>query len=65
MFWGKSLLPTGEGGAKRRVRGTKVKNIEEIFVVPLTRPAAAGHPLPSGEGIAQDIFQFALRRNRN
>ena len=27
-----------------------MKNIEEIFAVPLTRPAGAGHPLPSGEG---------------
>jgi hypothetical protein len=28
-----------------------MKNIEENFVVPLTRPAGAGHPLPSGEGL--------------
>ena len=29
-----------------------MKNNEENFVVPLTRPAVAGHPLPSGEGFA-------------
>jgi hypothetical protein len=43
--------PKGEGDAKRRVRGAGMKNnSEENFVVPLTRPAVAGHPLPSGEG---------------
>jgi hypothetical protein len=33
-----------------------MKNIEENFAVPLTRPAAAGHPLPSGEGFAPKNF---------
>jgi hypothetical protein len=27
-----------------------------MFTVPLTRPADAGHPLPSGEGFAQKLF---------
>jgi hypothetical protein len=32
-----------------------MKKIEEIFMVPLTQPAGAGHPLPLGEGFAQNI----------
>jgi len=52
-------LPKGEGAAKRRVRGTKMKNMKQRTVVPLTGPAGAGHPLPSGEGFAKCIFQFA------
>ena len=31
-------------------------NIEETLMVPLTRPAGAGHPLPLGEGFARNIF---------
>ena len=27
------------------------------MVVPLTRPAGAGHPLPLGEGLAEYIFK--------
>ena len=34
------------------------KNLEEMHAVPLTRPADAGHPLPSGEGLARNIPQF-------
>jgi hypothetical protein len=34
--------------------GYKMKNIEGILMVPLTRPAGAGHPLPSGEGFARN-----------
>jgi hypothetical protein len=32
------------------------KKIQEMFVVPLTRPADAGHPLPSGEGFSKKHF---------
>ena len=35
----------------------KLENMEGISVVPLTRPAGAGHPLPFGEGFAQNTFQ--------
>jgi hypothetical protein len=31
---------------------------KEISVVPLTRPAAAGHPLPLGEGFTQKHFSI-------
>jgi len=48
-------LPTGEGAAKWRVRGTKNENAW-IAAVPLTRPAGAGHPLPLGEGFVQRHF---------
>jgi hypothetical protein len=33
-----------------------MKNIEKHFVVPLTWPAGAGHPLPSGEGFTAKHF---------
>jgi hypothetical protein len=33
-----------------------MKNIEEDIVVPHTRPAGAGHPLPLGEGFNRNIF---------
>jgi len=32
--------------------------MEEIPSVPLTRPAGAGHPLPSGEGFSRMHFPF-------
>jgi hypothetical protein len=34
------------------------KNFEEMSVVPLTRPAGAGHPHPLGEGFARSIPHF-------
>ena len=40
----------GEGGPKGRVRG------EALNSSPLTRPADAGHPPPSGEGFAPKHF---------
>jgi hypothetical protein len=30
-----------------------MKDIKDISMVPLTRPAGAGHPLPLGEGSAR------------
>ena len=34
------------------------KNFEGMYVVPLTRPAGAGHPLPTGEGFARNILHL-------
>ena len=58
-------LPTGEGAPSRDGRPgegyntkTSSKTFEEMNVVPLTRPADAGHRLPSGEGFAGNIPQF-------
>jgi hypothetical protein len=48
--------PNGRGCREAAGEGYKMKkDIEEIFMVPLTRPAGAGHPLPSGEGFAHNI----------
>src|SRR6185437_13667189 len=47
---GRSLLlplPSGEGGAKRRVR---VRDMSNPLCGPEPSPAPAGHPLPRGEG---------------
>ena len=56
-------LPTGEGAPSsdgRPCEGYNTENssktFEEMNVVPLTRPADAGHPLPSGEGFVPGIF---------
>jgi hypothetical protein len=38
----------------------KIREAEQ-FVVPLTRPAGAGHPLPSGEGLARKLFAMVRR----
>ena len=58
-------LPTGEGAPSRDGRPGEGdsnedswKHFEELNVVPLTRPADADHPLPSGEGFAGNISQF-------
>ena len=57
-------LSMGEGAPSsdgRPGEGYNTKNssktFEEMNVVPLTRPAFAGHPLPSGEGFARNIPQ--------
>jgi hypothetical protein len=47
------LLPTGEGGAKRRMRGVclaKTLFVNAFFVTGRPSPAASRHPLPVGEG---------------
>ena len=43
-----------EGRGCREAAGEGYK--KEVSVVPLTRPAAAGHPLPLGEGFTQETF---------
>jgi hypothetical protein len=51
--------PSPEGRGCREAAGEGCRNeksIKEIPVVPLTRPAGAGHPLPSGEGFARKHF---------
>jgi hypothetical protein len=48
--------PNGRGCREAEGEGYYMKNIEEILMVPLTRPAGAGHPLPLGEGFARNIF---------
>jgi len=50
---GRGRRPSLDG---RRVRGTRMKSMKQRPVVPLTRPAGAGHPLPSGEGFARMHF---------
>ena len=40
------------------------KNFEEMYVVPLTRPAGACHPLPLGEGFARNTSQFGQLRSQ-
>ena len=56
-------LPLGEGapssdgrpGEGYRNEDSSI-NLEEKYVVPLTRPAGAGHPLPLGEGFVPNTF---------
>jgi hypothetical protein len=50
-----NFSPNGRGCREAAGEGYKMKKIEEIFMVPLTQPAGAGHPLPLGEGFAQNI----------
>ena len=54
--------PDGRGCREAAGEGYNTKNssksFEEMNVVPLTRPADAGHPLPSGEGFAPNLPQF-------
>ena len=48
-----SLLPTGEGGAKRRMRGVSLAKalfVNAFFVTARPSPAASRHPLPVGGG---------------
>ena len=40
------------------MRGTGIKKLKEMLVVPLTWPAGAGHPLPSGEEFTKKQFAF-------
>ena len=47
-----------EGRGCREAAGEGYKNEIVKYVVPLTRPAGAGHPLPSGEGFAE--IQFSI-----
>ena len=53
-MFGRIPLLKGEGGPKGRVRG------KDLISLPLTRrPSRDGrHPLPSGEGFAQETFLF-------
>ena len=44
----------GEGYSNEKVS----KDFKEMLVVPLTRPADAGHPLPSGEGFCLKSFRI-------
>ena len=53
MFWGQIPRPKGERvGIKRCGAGVRGAEISS----PLTWLAAASHPLPSGEGLGQNIF---------
>ena len=50
---GANPSPDVRGCREAAGEGYKTK---EMLVVPLTRPAGAVHPLPSGEGIAPKHF---------
>ena len=59
LFFG-NPSPDGRGCREAAGEGYSIENVsknsEETYVVPLTRPAVAGHPLPTGEGFAQSHF---------